>query len=153
MRGTQACVRAFREYALTLRATETSSQPAAQEIVAQAGLGGEADGVHHAVDPTPPFFEVVANGVEMLGHRHVELEHGRRHRELASRALGEREAPARPGEHDLGPFLLRELCDAERERCISEHAGDDDALSLEKTHGASDRRCGGDVTAEPGVQG
>ena len=28
----------------------------------------------------------------------------------------------------------------------------DDALSLEKTHGASDRRCGGDVTAGTGVQ-
>ena len=108
--------------------------------------------MEHAVDATPSLGEIVANGIEMLGHRHVQLEHGRCRGKLAGRALGERKASTRAGEHDLSALLLRELRDAERERCIGEHAGDDDALSLEKTHGASDRRCGGDVTAGSGVQ-
>ncbi len=123
------------------------------ERAAQAHGGCEPDRMEHTVDATPSLGEVVANGIEMLGHRHVQLEHGRWRGQLAGRALGERKTSTRAGEHDLGPLLLRELRDAERERCIGEHAGDDDALSLEKTHGASDRRCGGDVTAEPGVQG
>ena len=96
---------------------------------------------------------VVANGIDVLGHRHVELEHGRSARQLAGRALGERQTSTRAGEHDLGPLLLRELRDAERQRGVGEHAGDEDALAVEQSHGASDRRCGGDVTAEPGVQG
>src|SRR5262245_39014596 len=83
----------------------------------------------------------------MLGNRHVELEHGRRGRKLARGALGQRETTTGAGEHDLCALVLSELCDTERERCIGEHARDHDALAFEKTHGASDRRCGGDVTA------
>ena len=61
----------------------------------------------------------------------------------------ERQAAAGAREHDLGALLLRELCDAERERRVREHARDHDALAVEKTHGACDRRCGGRTFNQP----
>ena len=55
---------------------------------------------------------------------------------VASYALGQRQPPARAGEHDLGPFHLRQLGDGVRQRVVGQHPGHHDALASEKSgHG------------------
>ena len=80
---------------------------------------------------------VVAHGGDVLGVGHVELEHRRRRRQLAGRALGERQPPAGAGQHDLGALRLGQLGHAEGQRGVGEDAGDDDPLAVEEPHGAS----------------
>ena len=74
----------------------------------------------------------------MLGHGDVELEDVDGLRQLARDSLGQAQRAAGTGQHDAGAFLLRELGNAERQRCIGEDAGDHDVLAVEQTH-VSDR--------------
>ena len=76
------------------------------------------------------------DGRDVLGRiGHVELEHVGLGRQLAGRALGERQPAPGAGEDDLGPLLLGQLGHAEGERGVGEDAGDEDALAVEQTHG------------------
>ncbi|CAB5011287.1 unannotated protein [freshwater metagenome] len=93
--------------------------------------------MQRAVNPAPLGGERVAHRDDVLGHRDVELEYVSGLRQLAGHPLGERQSPADTGEHDLCPLLLRQLRDAERERGFGEDAGDEDVLSVEKTHSAN----------------
>ena len=54
----------------------------------------------------------------------------------AVRSVSDSPRPA-PVRMTSAPFLLGQLGDAERERRVGEHAGDDDALALQQTHGAA----------------
>ena len=115
-------------------ATDTSSHVGVHEVAAEAHRGSEADGVEGAVDPLPPLGQLAASAATWVGSATSSSSTSRLDVELAGRALGEREAPPRPGEHDLGPFSLRQLGHAEGERGVGEDAGDDDVLAVEETH-------------------
>ena len=80
----------------------------------------------------------VAHGLDVGGVGDVELEHVGLGRELAGRALGERQPAAGAGEEHLRPLLLGQPGDAEGEGGVGEHAGDEDALAVEEGHGARD---------------
>jgi hypothetical protein len=54
--------------------------------------------------------------------------------EFTSRALRERECPTSAGEHNLGSFALRKLCDSKGERRICQHACHHNFLTVKKTH-------------------
>ena len=109
----------------------------AHEVVAEQRLRGEADGVQHAVDAAPVVGDGVANGVDVLGVGDVELEHRDvgAARQLAGGALGEAEAAAGAGEHDVGALLGGDTGDGEGQRGIRQHAGDHDVLAVEQPHG------------------
>ncbi len=105
------------------------------EVLTEADLGHEADGVQRAVDATPRLGQMVTHGLDMGGLGDVEFEHLDLAVEFAGRALGEAQRSARAGQDDLGAFVQGQLGDSERERCVGEHTGDQDAFSIEQTHG------------------
>ena len=71
----------------------------------------------------------------MLWHRDVQLEHLDIAGQLAGGALGQTEATAGTGEHDVGTLPLRQLGDCVGQRGVRQHAGDHDVLAVEETHG------------------
>ena len=105
------------------------------EPAAQARWWREPDGVQRAVHPVPPATELVPHRRDLRRVGDVELQHIRRLRQLASGALGEREATPGAGEDHLRALFLREPRHAERERGVGEHAGDEDPLAIEEGHG------------------
>ena len=84
-------------------ATATSSHVARHEVVAEARPAGAKPMACRTPSTRPHLLgDRVADGVEVVGHGDVELEHVDVVAELAGRALGEAERPAGAGEHDLG---------------------------------------------------
>jgi len=69
--------------------------------------------VQRAVDVTPVVLQVVANGVDLVGLGYVELKNFGFGRKFPRSAGGEAETSPRPGEDDVGAFLLGELGYAE----------------------------------------
>ncbi len=104
----------------------------------QAHLRSEADGMQGPVHPSPPVGQIFGEGRCVAGIGHVELEDlgtgARAGAELAGGAFGEAQPSARAGEHDLGSLGYCQLGHAESQRGVGEHAGDDDALFVEKAH-------------------
>ena len=107
--GTNASASALREYVETCSATDTSSHCAAMKSSPRHDLGRESDGVQHAVDAPPLPGQLVAHLREVLRHRDVELEHLDVPGQLAGGALGQAEAAAGAGQHELGTLPLRQL--------------------------------------------
>ena len=66
--------------------------------------------MEHAVDSAEMVTHGLARRHDVLGVRHVELEHLARFVESPSSSLGEREPTARAREDHSCPFSLRELC-------------------------------------------
>ena len=106
----------------------------AEEVVAEARRGGEADGVEHTVDAAPLVGDRLAHRLDVLGHGDVELEHVDAVAQLARGALRQAERPPGAGEHDLGALLERDLGHAVGQRGVGQHAGDHDLLALEQSH-------------------
>jgi hypothetical protein len=73
--------------------------------------------------------------VELTGFGHVDFEHVGGARELAGHALGERQAAARPRQHDVGPLFLGQARHGEGERRVGQHTCDQDPLAVEESHG------------------
>ena len=65
--GTKASANALSEYVEMCSATATSSHGGGHEVVAEADLRGEADGVQHAVDAAPLLGHGLAHVDEVLG--------------------------------------------------------------------------------------
>jgi len=110
-----------------------------KEVVAEARLGSEPDGVQHTVDVTPFFGECFSHRNPVFGNGDVELEHVDVVAEFAGGSLCELQRTAGTGEDDLGTFSSCELRNAERQRGVGENAGDHDFLAVEQTH-STDRR-------------
>jgi len=106
-----------------------------EEIVAKAGGRREADGVKYAVDMAKRFTDLLANRIDMLCDRHIELEDRRNGVEFAGGALGERDRSASTGQDDLSAFGDRQFGHTERQRGIGENTGDNELFSVEDSHG------------------
>ena len=71
---------------------------------------------------------------QLVGLGHVDLEHLGLDGQLAGGPPGEREAPPGPAQHDLGALLLGGPGHGEGQGGVGQHAGDQDALSVEESH-------------------
>ena len=91
-------------------ATATSSQRGVHERAAEARRAARSRwrAARRRPGPTTPA-TASRTAARCAGLGDVELEHRRRRRQLAGGALGERQAPAGAGEHDLGALLLGQL--------------------------------------------
>ncbi len=72
----------------------------------------------------------IGQGVELVGVRHVKLEHGRRVGQPLRDPLDQRQ-PAEAGEHDSRAFLLRDPGHVESDRGVGQHSGDENPLAVE----------------------
>ncbi len=110
-----------------------------EEVVAEADLGSESDGMEHPVDVPPLLGQCLADRNAVFGHGDVEFEHVDVVAELSRRSLGQLQRSAGAGEHDVGPLGPRQSGHPESQRGVGEDAGDHDLLAVEQTH-APDRR-------------
>jgi hypothetical protein len=100
----------------------------------ERALRREADGVQHAVEAVDVLAQSLGQAVEVLGVRHVELEHLGRLGEPPGDRLGDLHRATERGEHDLRTLLLRDLRYVERDRAVHEDAGDEELLAFEDSH-------------------
>ena len=103
-----------------------------EEVAAQAGLGGEADGVQHAVDAAPAPLQLRPEGGHVLRVGDVELQHVGLGRQTSSHPLRQAHGPPERGEDDLGALLLGQPGRVERDALRGEHARDEEFLGLEQ---------------------
>jgi len=100
-----------------------------EEPAAEARLGGEPDGVEHAVQAAA---DAAGERVDILRVAHVELDDLRRRWQSLGRPSRQAHHPPERREHDLGALFLGQLRDPERHRRVVEDAGDEDSLSVEE---------------------
>ena len=72
--------------------------------------------------------------LEVVGRRHVELDHGRRGRQPPGYRLGQAELAAERRKHDIGALLLRQPRHVEGDGAVGEHTGDEELLTVKQTH-------------------
>ena len=105
-----------------------------EDVAAQALGRGVADGVEQPVESVPPAAELRGGRRQLAGLGHVDLEHLALDGELACGPPGQRQPAARAAEHHLGALLLGGPRHGEGQGGVRQHAGDQDALSLEESH-------------------
>jgi hypothetical protein len=91
--------------------------------------------VHDAVqlfDAEPA--QGLGQGRQLLVVGGVELDHLGHRIELADRAVGDADGPGDVGDDDAGAFVLGDLRHLEGDRGVHRDTGDQDGLSVEKSH-------------------
>jgi hypothetical protein len=87
--------------------------------------------VHQAVEAAEATLDLAHRRRDLFGAGHVEfddLTDIAHVRELARRALGQGHPASGPGQRHGGPLLQRPLGDAEGQRILGEHAGNQDTV-------------------------
>ena len=116
------------------RATETSSQPAANMPLPRQSGGAKPMACSNPSRRSHRSASAAPAACQLLGRGDVDLEHFGLAGKLSGRSLGQRQGPTGTGEDDLGPFLLGQLGHGEGQRGIGEHAGDEESLAIEESH-------------------
>ncbi len=130
--GLAATVSDFSEYADTCSAVDTSSHDAFRK--SKAALGREADRVQHAVEAVDVLAHVVGERVEVRLVGDVELDDRCGLGQPPGDDLRDAHRAPERGEHHLGALLLRDARHVEGDRGVGEHAGDEQALAVQKSH-------------------
>src|SRR5699024_6248906 len=103
-----------------------------EEDASEGVLRGECDRVDDAVDVA---LETFGQGREIVFVRGVEFDDLRGDRQALGDHLSDLHLTAEAREDDLGSLLLCEAGGGEGDRGLGEHAGDENALSVEDSHG------------------
>ncbi|MNT07875.1 hypothetical protein D3C72_1425950 [compost metagenome] len=113
---------------------EAFTRQAIKEVAGDGFAGGEADGMHQAVQAVPMLGQFGEGAFDLAVFGHVARQH-----DLAAEFGGELahavlEAVAHIGERQFGALLVTGARDAVGDGTVGKHPGDQDALAGEKAH-------------------